>query len=368
MEQHEVHIDPERRKILNRIRQRPFFIKLFSWEYWPYQLIYIPIYFYWLWLSLRARSLFFFSLANPAIQLGGLIGESKYEILKLLPQDLIPRTVYLTPGTSIEAMRLQIAGQNIQYPLIAKPDIGERGFLVEKIACEKALVEYLAAHPVAVIVQEYITYEEEVSILYYRFPGEAQGHITSVTLKEFLSVTGDGESTLEQLIRAYPRALLQWERLQIDFSDQLNCILPPGKSLLLEPIGNHSRGTTFLDGNHLIDSELRSTFDEISHSLEGIYFGRFDVRCKDFDSLRKGKAFSILELNGVKAEPTHIYEPGYSIRKAYKALFHQWNIIYQLGMINRKRGNRFITFREALDAILGFHRYRRMAKTQVVNG
>jgi len=47
-----------------------------------------------------------------------------------------------------------------------------------------------------------------------------------------------------------------------DFSPEE--ILPAGTVKLLEPIGNHNRGTKFLDGNHLINSELLNFFDALS--------------------------------------------------------------------------------------------------------
>ncbi len=34
-------------------------IKLFNWEYWSFNVVYAPIFIYWLWLGLRARSFFF---------------------------------------------------------------------------------------------------------------------------------------------------------------------------------------------------------------------------------------------------------------------------------------------------------------------
>ena len=368
MDQPNPHFATDKKRPAGRLRRQPFLIKLQSWEYWPYQLIYIPIYFYWLWLSLRARSLFFFSLANPAIPLGGLMGESKFAILQLFPEELIPKTVLIRSATPLASVLLQIEAKGISFPLIAKPDIGERGFLVEKIATPQQLLEYIFAHRVDIIVQEYIDFPEEISVLYYRFPEQAQGHITSVTLKEFLQVRGDGHSTLQQLILDYPRALLQWERLSREYCDRMQEVIPAGEVLILVPIGNHSRGATFLNGNHLIDEALVAAFDQISHRVEGIYFGRFDLRCKNIGSLRRGEDFCILELNGVKAEPTHIYEPGYSIWKAYSFLFRQWKIIYQLSRANRRRGYEFMTLREVVETIMGFHRYRRLAKAQVANG
>jgi hypothetical protein len=59
------------------IRYLNFMTRLTQWEYWPFEVIYLPIFVYWLWLSVKARSLFFFSAANPSIENGGMLGESK---------------------------------------------------------------------------------------------------------------------------------------------------------------------------------------------------------------------------------------------------------------------------------------------------
>ena len=44
------------------------YIKTFSWEYWPMWLVYFPATFYFIYLSIKARSFFFFSAANPTIE------------------------------------------------------------------------------------------------------------------------------------------------------------------------------------------------------------------------------------------------------------------------------------------------------------
>ena len=44
-----------------RIKHSNFLIKLTNWEYWPFAVIYTPAFFYWLYLSVKARSLFFFT-------------------------------------------------------------------------------------------------------------------------------------------------------------------------------------------------------------------------------------------------------------------------------------------------------------------
>jgi hypothetical protein len=69
-----------------------FWTKLKNWDYWPLEVVYFPIFFYWLWLSIKSRSMFFFSAANPSIESGGMLGESKYKILENIPGDYKPKT------------------------------------------------------------------------------------------------------------------------------------------------------------------------------------------------------------------------------------------------------------------------------------
>lgn len=327
--------------------------------------IYTPIYLYWLYLSFKARAFLFFSAANPGIELGGFLGDSKMGILDKIPNKWIPNTLFVSKETPFDTLKENLIFAGISYPVIAKPDIGERGFLVEKINNEAELKQYVEAHPINWIVQEYIDYPEEISILYYRFPHEKSGHITSVTLKKYLTIEGDGISTVKELVLAYPRAKLQLPVLEKSHSEMMGTIPAAGEKIELVPIGNHSRGTTFLNGNHLIDERLLATFDAINRELEEIYFGRFDIKCKSMESLKSGVDFCILEINGVKSEPTHIYEPGFSIWEAYKVLFSQWRIIYEISMANKARGVDFVSLREGLHQVKIFAEYKRTAAQEI---
>ena len=188
-----------------------------------------------------------------------------------------------------------------------------------------------------------------------------------MTLKKFLSVTGDGKSTVRELITAYPRAKLQLETLEESQPKLMNQIPDKGEEVRLVSIGNHCKGTTFLGGNHLIDEQLTQIFDEISSQIDGIYFGRFDIRCQSVEALKAGQHFKILEINGVKSEPTHIYEPGFSIWEAYRILFRQWNTIYKISMENKARGFVFPTFKEGLKTGREYFRYRKTSVVEDIN-
>jgi len=86
--------------------------------------------------------------------------------------------------------------------------------------------------------------------------------------------------------------------------------------VVLEPIGNHCRGTTFLNANDIIDEKLTKVFDSISNRIPGFYFGRYDLRCSSIEDLKKGKNVRIIELNGAGSEPDNIYHSCASIFSA----------------------------------------------------
>jgi hypothetical protein len=44
--------------------------------------------------------------------------------------------------------------------------------------------------------------------------------------------------------------------------------------------------------------------------------------------------------------PTHIYDPGHSIRNAYKILLQHRKIAYHISKENKKRGHKFVPFKE----------------------
>ena len=326
----------------------PFFIRLRHWEYWPFEVVYTPVFFYHLWLSLKARSLFFFSASNPFIETGGLLGESKIDILDHISDEFKPKTLFIPASAGIDLVRKKLADSGLVYPVIAKPNVGERGWRVEKITNETELTTYLQSNPVNFLIQKYVDEPLELGVFYYRMPGQEQGVVSSIVQKEFLTIRGNGRNCVEELIGQNERAVLQLPALREKYGHIFHDIPAPGETITLVPIGNHSRGTKFLDANHLITPELTRIFDRISQSIDGFYFGRYDLRCRSVADLYAGKHINIMELNGAGAEPAHIYQPGFSIREAYRVLFHHWRVLYDISRENHRRGVPYMTLREAV--------------------
>lgn len=334
--------------LLRTITRSNFVIKLKAWEYWPFGIIQFPSILYYLWLSIRSRSLVFFSASNPGIEMGGMFGESKFKVLKMIPAQFIPTTILIEIPATKEMVLKQIVDGGLKFPLIFKPDLGERGFMVKRIDSEGEIDEYLKKIKVNFLAQEQVDFPHEFGIFYRRFPNEITGSVTSVVMKEMLSVTGDGRSTLQEMILQKDRAKLQWPKLQKIYRAQLNMVIPVGKSMELISIGNHALGTKFLNGNSLINEKLSLVFDTISKEIPGFYFGRYDLRTATIEDLYSGR-LKIMELNGCGAEPGHIYDPGFSIWKAIGVLVIHWSNIFEIARQNRRNGVPYTPLREAYD-------------------
>ncbi len=277
------------------------------------------------------------------------MGESKFDVLMQVPAEVRPRTARVRVPVTFTEVLATINEHGFQFPFIAKPDVGERGWMVKRINAEHELRSYwenASAVPVDFILQELIDLPLEFGVYYQRYPSQAHGQVTSITGKAFLSVVGDGTRTLQQLIAENPRAVLQWQTLATRFRHQLLDVLPAGHRLELESIGNHCLGTTFLNANHLITGRLNQSFDRISKQIPGFFFGRYDLRCATWADLENGRV-QILELNGCGAEPAHIYHPGASLRAAIKTLIRHWRTLYEISVENHHRGVPYLSLREA---------------------
>lgn len=326
----------------------PFFIRLRHWEYWPFEVVYAPVFVYWLWLSIKARSLFFFSASNPSIETGGLLGESKIDILDRIDAEYKPKTLFIPADAPTDSVLAQIDALGLTYPLIAKPNVGERGWEVEKIVSQEGVVTYSQRTHFDFLLQEYVDEPLELGVFYYRMPGQAQGVVSSIVQKEFLAIRGNGRNCIEELIQQNDRAILQLPALTKQYGHRFHDIPAAGDVITLVGIGNHSKGTKFLNANHLITPELTAVFDRISQSIDGFYFGRYDLRCRSLADLYAGRHIRIMELNGAGAEPAHIYQPGFSLREAYRVLFHHWRVLYNISRENNRRGVAYMTLSKAI--------------------
>ena len=341
-------------------------------EFWPMWAFYPPVFLYVLWLMVRYRGILLPTVANPSFPGGGFFGESKAEILALgmrhVPQWVAPFVLVDRPDLGLDeqgaldvltASALQQLEQaGLALPLVAKPDLGCRGAGVKLLRSESDLRDYLKAFPAnaRLLLQQLVDFEGEAGIFYSRHPHEEKGRIISITLKYFPHVTGDGHSTLRELILANPRAGKLAHLYLSRHAKRLDTVPAAGEAIRLAFAGSHSRGAIFRNGTHLVTPAMEASFDAISKSLPEFYFGRYDIRFGRFSDVQAGKGFTIVEANGAGAESTHIWDRSTGIFKAWRDLMTQYRLLFQIGRANFDRGFRPLSWGE-------FRRWHRHEKS-----
>ena len=320
-------------------------------EFWPMWAFYPPVMLYAAWLMLRYRGTLLPTVANPSFPGGGFYGESKAEILSLatrhVPEWVAPFIRLQRPDAPAadaaperDAALAALAEASLSLPVVAKPDLGCRGAGVKLVRTPANLLAYIDGFPrgAAFLLQRLVPHQGEAGIFYCRRPGEQRGRIVSITLKYFPHVTGDGRSTLRELILADPRAGQLSHLYLRRHKTRLEEVPRAGESIRLAFAGSHSRGAIFRNGTHLVTPEMEARFEAIARALPEFHFGRFDVRFADFAQVQRGEGFTILEVNGAGAESTHIWDRRTSLLQAWRDLMRQYRWLFEIGAANRARG------------------------------
>jgi hypothetical protein len=348
--------DYRRRRLLYSTWRR-----LIRWEFWPMAAFYPPVIAFALLLGLRYRSLTLFTLANPGMPHAGIAMMSKSDILKGFQkrEEHVAAFTVIAAELSLDERQTRLdhfmQSRSLSYPIVLKPDYGERGVGVGIISSPEEARDYLSGSSETVIAQEYVA-GEEFGIFYIRRPSDRRGKVWSITAKLPTFVVGDGGRSLEQLILDDERAVCMARFFLRKFSERLGEIVPAGERFLLAELGTHSRGALFLDAGDRWAEELELAIDEMSQSYPGFFLGRYDIRVDNINTLKRGEGFKVLELNGVLSEPTHMYDPKHSLFYAWKTMFRLWSEIFRIGDENRARGSKPSSIGELIQLVREFRK------------
>lgn len=336
--------------------------KLTHWEFWPVYMFYLPNAYYALYYAFVEKSLTFYTLTNPGIFNGGIGTESKFKTQQLIPEHFVPNSVFHKKDNEIEHTLNSLKEKDLNFPIIVKPDIGFRGLLVKKINNENELVAYLKNKNIDFILQEYIDYKHECGIFFIRHPKDRTGKITSITLKQCPEVKGNGTNNIRELIES-DRHLRLFAK-QIEELTKVDMTLIPRKDeiVVLSTIGNHAKGTKFINGNHLISTELTDTINNLNHKIKGWYYGRLDIKYNTWKDVERGN-FKIIELNGILGEPTHIYDTqDLNYWKVLKIFRQHWKDLYLIAAYNHQLGIPYKKARMFVNDLKALRKYSKKVK------
>lgn len=326
-------------------------------EWWPAWAIYLPL---WYWLTLdaiRHRHPCVFTCANPGIgNAGGFIDESKAAILRgfrgeasrvVLPWALIEGAHAGAADEAVQVVRTraELGG----YPIIVKPDRGQKGFGVTRCETDAELRRAVDAMPVDLMLQRYHPGPAEFAVMWVREldskgRGLDRGRVLSVTRKEAQHAVGDGRSTLGRLIARDRRLRMQEGVFAERFGrGGMERVPAAGERVTLGQAGNHCQGAVFYDAPELITSELTAAMDRLMLGFSGDGGGgldvvRLDLRCRSSEQLARGEIEGVVELNGLTAESVSIYDPSASVWWAWRTLTEQWRAACALGAWRRRTG------------------------------
>lgn len=288
----------------------------------------------WLRESVKNGSLVFPSNINPKIPISGMFDDYKSEMYKLIPSNFVPKTVKVEPG---EDLSLKFLQSGLSYPFIVKPDIGYAGagiFLIEN----KEQLEELSKKPnhVQLLVQEYIQLEREFSIMFHNIEQADGQPFFSLIEKKLPYVTGDGISTLLELIHQSPNKKLRKEIILERFKSKGNLVLDEGKTMLIDYVGAISKGAVVeripVNSADVLYTRLYDMF-----MRQEINFARVDVKAESLEALRNGE-FVIMEVNGIKAEPLEIYIKELPLSERVGIVSRQWKNLSLLAKRQREKG------------------------------
>lgn len=316
-------------------------------ERMPKWLICIPLVIQWIGLSLRYGSATLPTVANPRITAGGMVGEGKLEYFRQMGPAALGATarhIGITGARhwSDQELADAPARAGFGFPLMAKPDLGLCGYGVCKLASLAALRAYVERYPdgETIVLQEYLADENEAGIFYARDPASGQGRLIGLALRYFPRVTGDGASTLGELVRRDARAARVLGSPAHSCALAMDSVPAAGQVVRLATIGSTRVGGLYRDGGALISPELTRAIDAIARDMPQFHFGRFDVRFRSEQELCAGTGFTIMEVNGAGSEAIQAWDPEIGLVEGFRTIFAKQRLLFAIGAANRRGGSR----------------------------
>ena len=280
------------------------------------------------------------------------MNERKSDIYKLLPDEYVPKTILFRADQERHVDDIE---STLDYPMICKPDIGYKGHKVMRVDNDAELDEMLKEYKDGdLLVQEYLSESREYSIMYYRILSSGESGITSFVEKHMPTIQGDGKRTIEALINDLGNPFINTEWIFRKLGNRRSKILESGKSLVVDHIGNYSRGSKFEDLRAQIDDDLLSAMNDFFDKVPGINFARLDIKSNSVEDIKAGR-FRILEINGAKSEPIHIYDPRVGFTKIVSDISFHWKILFRVVKDN-------IASMDHPSSIEGLKSYRRLKR------
>ena len=284
--------------------------------------------------------------------------ESKKEIYDTYSALNMPVTILMCPLSHLEDIEQILQQEKLSYPLIAKPDIGMQGRGVYKIESREQLKSLITQIQVSYVLQPFIPLAKEIGVFFVRTAAFPNGHITGVVEKVFVEVTGDGCSSIRQLLAKSRRYRFHLPSLLKSIGSKIDEIPTKGVTEVLVPFGNHARGAMFLDATKQMAALLTPVIQQHMKLAPGFNYGRLDIRYSSESEMAANTNWTIIEINGAGSEPTHMYDPAHKLWHAWKEIIHHWHLLYLVSKENRQAGFKNMSLKEGISMYSAFIKYK----------
>jgi len=320
----------------------------------------VPMIAQWVWLGIRYRSISLPSSANPGITSGGMVGDGKLEYFASmgpLARAMTADTIGVGNAAHVTAQRVhqRMIAAGLEFPIVAKPDIGWCGYGVRLLSGVEDLSDYMRRFPrnETFVLQRYLADPGEAGLFYVREPDAANGRLIGILLRHYPSVVGNGTDSVARLIDADVRLRRATDNRLHECRYDPAHVPAVGERVRLSTVASTRVGGCYQDGSAYATSALTHCVDSIARDMGVFLVGRFDVRFSSIDALQRGE-FTIMEVNGAGSEAVHAWDPKYSILDVYRIVFAKQRLLFRIADANRRLGFQPIGWR----ALLRLHRHQ----------
>jgi hypothetical protein len=313
-------------------------------------LLFLPIRIGILVLSLRFRRLTAFASANPAFgRIGGFIGDSKSLLLRPFQRDsrCCPSLALALDDTPADRVREAEAFAVCHgFPLVFKPEVAEDGAGLRYLKNSEQLARFVRTAKEDIVLQKMIS-GLEFEIVWRRNPGLDDGRIMAVVQKKNVTVMGDGEQTLEELIWLDDIAVSRGELFTQCHAQGLNRVVPAGEIVVLNLSGSYGHGALCLHRPDLVTMELTAALSDFAKRFPGLHFARFDLRATNEAELKAGR-FMVTEVGGCCHVSSLVRDGSLRFSRSYAAVWAQLKACLEAGDYNLRQKVRPVPLHEVM--------------------
>lgn len=295
----------------------------------------LPGFFHRIALSAKHGSPAIYAAANPGLgHLGGVSGEEKSLLLAPFAGHALVAPFARIPAgdrdARITALAELVRAGTLAYPLVLKPDEGEKGVGVRIVTNDEESAKWFGEFKVDTLAQPFVK-GREYEVLWSRAPKASEGAILAVVEKVRVSVQGDGKHTLERLILASDTALDNADTFVRLNAGREDSVPPAGECVTLSEIGSVAKGARVSVRHGLTEAAgANAAINALVATVPGITWMRLDVRSESDEAFAAGR-FTVTEVEGAGRISSALRDPDIRTADVLAMLAKQRTAAYEAG-------------------------------------